>query len=229
MKKITLLVLSTGIFLVLITMHQAVAQKFIVTEANNSEYDNGLMIKVGDTLQVDTQINIANGGGLSIRHPNWYKTYFTKPGSYRMDYYLDKIIEQADYLEHDSLYNLFRSYGIDSCVFGTMAVKGLSRTDTDKKQDPNQIIMSSDSPTTTNQSTIRLEWSNPERYKDNYFIIINNMFDDYLDQVYVTRRSRITLDLSKYGKEKVILVKIYNENCQQVIHLVKRIYGSNSE
>ena len=91
-----------------------------------------------------------------------------------------------------------------------------------QQQDPNRIIMNDNSPTTTNQSTAKLGWNTRGGYKGNYFIIINNMFDDYLDKVIVTKRSKITLDLNKYGNEKAILVRIYSENCKQVTHLIKR-------
>jgi len=208
---------------------QSVAQKFIVTETNNSTYDNGLMINIGDVLEKDTQINIANSGSISIQHPNWYKTHITLPGSYRMDNYLDKIKESSSYIKHDSLYNFYRSYGMDSCIFASQANAGrrLSKADAEKmidsqQQDPNRIIMNDNSPTTTNQSTAKLGWNTRGGYKGNYFIIINNMFDDYLDKVIVTKRSKITLDLNKYGNEKAILVRIYSENCKQVTHLIKR-------
>jgi hypothetical protein len=229
MKKIAILPIYTGIILLCVNITQSVAQKFIVTEAHDSKYENGQIITVGDALQVDTQINIMKGGSISIQHPNWYKTYFTKAGTYRMDNYLDKIKESSSYIKHDSLYNFYRSYGMDSCIFAskTYAVRRLSRTDAEKmmesqKQDPYRIMMNVNSPTSTNQSTVKLGWNIRGGYRGNYFIIINNMFNDYLDKVIVTKRNKITLDLNKYGNEKVILVRIYSENCTKVTHLIKR-------
>ena len=71
MQKIVRLSIYTGIILLCMNISQSVAQKFIVTETNNSTYDNGLMINIGDVLEKDTQINIANSGSISIQHPNW--------------------------------------------------------------------------------------------------------------------------------------------------------------
>jgi hypothetical protein len=227
MKNMAFRPACVGFVLLFVATHYSIAQQFVVIQSNNSKYDNGFRIKARDTLQADTRMNIENGGIVSVRHPNWFVTRFTKPGSYQMDFYLDKIVENPNYLKHDSLYNFLRGYGMDDCILGAKVSNSLKLSASKEKRTDSRLTMKGQSSISTDKSVHKLEWSMAGKYTGNYFVVVSNMFDDYLDEIMVIKKRKIALDLNKYPKESALVIKIYSQDCSQANLVIKRVEHAN--
>lgn len=60
-----------------------------------------------------------------------------------------------------------------------------------------------------------IEWDYPVDYSGKYFLLLTNMFNDYIDIVGTSDKS-IKLDLGKYrGIHQLVMYKVISEECRE--------------
>jgi hypothetical protein len=190
-----------------------IAQTFVVDEAKKCFSFDNKKIRNGDTLDITSGFSIEKNGKITIRHANdWYSRY-TIPMKYKIDTLFTKLTLTKEYVTHDSIFNVLQQNNIHHCefpykfickpIFGGVAT---SLAD-DIKQEGNYIIE-------TNETNLKIEWTYPTEYKGRYFILISNMFDEYID-VKVTSDSYFNLDLMPYKPQHAILYKVVSDECRE--------------
>lgn len=207
--KRTVVILS----LVFITTQLIIAQAFVVSESKKCFTSDNKKLKEGDTLFMNSVFSIEKNGKLMIRHPNqWYSAYST-PSKYRLDTLLAKLVTTKEYMTHDSIFNILKEKNINQCDFPYKLIckpifGGYATSYADNiRQETNFRIE-------TTEPSIKIEWNSPVEYKGSYFILVTNIFDDYID-IKVTRDNFIDLDLIRYKRHNAILYKVISEECRE--------------
>jgi hypothetical protein len=199
--------------LIFITTQLTIAQIFVVSESKKCYSSDNKKIKKGDTLYMNSVFSIEKNGKLMIRHPNqWYSAYST-PSKYRLDTLFAKLMTNREYMTHDSIFNILKEKNIYKCDFPYKLIckpifGGYATSYADNiKQDTNFRIE-------TTEPLIKIGWNYPIEYKGSYYILVTNMFEDYID-IKMTKDNFIDLNLIPYKRQGAILYKVISEECRE--------------
>jgi len=215
-NKLTMFFMKRAVVILIIlfiTTHLTIAQIFIVSESKKCFTSDNKKLKKGDTLIINSVFSIERKGKLTIRHPNqWYSSYST-PSKYSLDTLFAKLMSTREYITHDSIFNVLKEKNISQCDFPYKLIckpifGGYATSYADNiKQETNFRVE-------TTEPSIKIEWNYPVNYKGSYYILITNMFEDYID-IKVTTDNFIDLNLIPYKRQSAILYKVISEECRE--------------
>ncbi|HYG02363.1 MAG TPA: hypothetical protein VD927_07945 [Chryseosolibacter sp.] len=189
------------------------AQALVVSSSKKTFYLNGEKIKTGDTLDLRRPVIIKQKGTLQYAFPNKWSSHTNKPDTYRLDTMMASIMSTKEYILHDSIFNILKSRNLHDCHFNyhftCKTTPGGHACDfaDDIKIENDQVIR-------TNADSVPVSWKFPVAYGGNYFMVISDMFDNYL-ALTVTSDTKIDLDLRPHKKQPLILYYIISEECRE--------------
>jgi hypothetical protein len=148
-----------------------------------------------------------------LRHNNGWLSRHTVPMEYNVGSIFDSIKATREYTTHDSIYNVLKANGIYQCEFPYLLkckpiFGGVATSLADMIHGKNDIH------TETSDSSIRIEWTHPGEYTGQYYILVSNLFEDYVD-LKVTSTNFIDLNLIPYRSQNAIAYKVISEECRE--------------
>ena len=197
----------------LIKTQLTVGQIFVVSESKKCFSWDNKKLRTGDTLDIKSGFIVKQNGKLIIRHPNqWYSTY-DAPSKYKLDTIYLKLKTTKEYITHDSIFAILKEKNIYHCDFHYKFVckkilGGYATSYADNiKQENNYRIE-------TTEPQIKIEWNYPVEYKGIYYVLVTNIFEDYID-LKVTNNNFLDLNLVHYKRQGAIIYKVISEECRE--------------
>ena len=200
----------------ILCIHVLFGQSFIVREVKKCTHTDGRKIKKGDTLDLASNFIVSKKGTINLQHANGWVMQYSAPVSYKLDSLFGKVKISPEFITHDSLFNILSSNNVEKCnfpykfdctpIFNGIAF-GTATSIADNIKTPNRRIE-------TFENTVMLKWMYPVPYDGKFYLIIKNMFEDYID-LKVVQGDSFLLDLTPYKKHGGILYRITSEECRE--------------
>jgi len=211
--KISLLTL-----ILLLGSELTIGQTFTVSEVRKCTYVNGGRIKKGDTLSLQSKFTIQKSGEIELVFIDQWSFRRNNVGNYAMDTIYSNLKRLKNFRTIDSIYQVLRDNRIADCKFNykyTSKSKRLTDGSLVRWSDTDDIKVKSNERIETMDSIVLIEWDYPIDYSGKYFLLLTNMFNDYIDIVATSDKS-IKLDLGKYrGIHQLIMYKVISEECRE--------------
>jgi hypothetical protein len=205
MKSILLLILT---FL----SYGLIGQDLVVVKSKNAYYLNGQKIYPNDSLPSGSKIKVEKKGFVSVNYKNRLNLYL-KIGVHDIDSALRFELARPEFKLHDSIYSILEKKGLHDCRFKYKyesihngPVHGVRRVDDIKIGNSARLI--------TSAETIELTWTHPTDYSDNYYLVIMNMFSEYIGIIEL-KTNKVNLNLVPFKAQKNILYKLLAGDCRE--------------
>jgi hypothetical protein len=178
------------------------SQRLIAAKAKGAYYKGGEKLLSKKRVKTGTKIEIAEGGELWLEYGKW--NFSLGSGTYDIDSVVNASVKFN--LKKDSIYNILKSQNLLNCrEANALRCLGAGPFDT-KKIEKLEISLT---------TPLELSWKR-EGFEDLYYVIITNIFDEYI-YLESTRSSSTKIDLLKLKPNIVsnaILCKIVSTSCE---------------
>jgi len=206
--KIIIAILSLSL-----SAHLTIAQSFVASDTKKCFSLDNKKIRNGDTLSIASGFSMEKNGKITLRHSNDWHSRYAFARKYKMDTLFTKLKLTKEYIRHDSIFNVLHENNIHRCDFPykficTPIFGGVATSLADDIEQVGNYI------TETNETNLKIEWTYPIDYNGRYFILISNMFDEYID-IKVTSDRHLNLNLIPYKELHAILYKVISDECRE--------------
>jgi|GEM_PF-6322381 len=205
------------LFIFLLIAHISFGQELKVDFARRAYHANGVKIKKGNELSRKEQVLIKEEGQLNIRYKERW-TIIVKPGKYIIDSLVKSESDKPDFMINDSIHNILEAKGLNDCNFKYQqeqaGVHAHRNIDNIEINIPGNVL--------TGEDTLTIRWKNPSPYRGEYYVVLTNMFDDYVG-LEKTASEELVLNLKRYKKHVAVLYKITAEDCRESETYIIRI------
>jgi hypothetical protein len=205
MKSILILILT-------FSSNGLIGQDLLVVKSKDTYYLNRQKVNPKDLVLPGTKIKIEKKGFLSINYKNRW-TLYLRTGVHDIDSALRLELAKPEFKLQDSIYSILEKKGLHDCKFKYKyepildgPAHGVQRVDDIKINRSSRLITSAD--------TIELIWTHPTDYSKNYYLIIMNMFSEYIG-IMELKTNKVNLDLRPFKAKKKILYKLLAEDCRE--------------
>ena len=186
-------------------------QDLIVAESIDAYYTNGKAISHHDVIPPGTTVRIERKGKLSINYKERWTLYFNR-GVHHVDSTLLRELRKPEFVLHDSIYKVLEGNGLLRCR------SDFSRTVPDGPHHPSpadKINIINPPDITLISDRVKLEWTSPNNYHGIYYLIIMNLYEEYVG-IFQLKNESVDLDLKPFSwTTKILLYKIIAENCRE--------------
>ena len=201
--------------LTLIASHSAVqSQTFIAYKPKNCSYTDGEKIKNGDTLTLQSSFTVAKKGSLQLMLENGQALFCTEPGIHRVDTLFAALQKTTAYRRHDSVYMVLKTNNIYKCSFPYTLVCEPLKFGGYATRYADRIDLDGVFRTETAEPTMKLKWNYPVPYEGKYFILVTDLFGDFLN-IYSTAENTFELPLVPLKPAGVVLYRIISGECRE--------------
>ena len=197
------------LFIFVLITYTSFGQELNVDFAKGAYSSTGEKIRKGKALSRKSEVLIKKDGQLNLRYKNRW-TIIVDPGKYDIDSLLKSELDNPDFRINDSIHNVLEGKGLKDCRFNykteQAGVHAHRNIDDIKIKIARNVL--------TSEDTLTIKWENPIPYRGEYYVILKNMFDDYIG-LETTRSDEMMLNLKRYKKHIAFLYKIMAEDCRE--------------